>query len=262
MRFGFKRYKHYTPDAMANFSTHVSGAAAVSGLLSTMFLKAGLVGIADAFALAFAGTTGGILPDIDLKYSYPSKIVFTTLGILIAMLWVFATNANLSMVELWVFGLLLFLIIRFPLWAIFHRFTVHRGSLHSIAAAVMFGMLSVALASRVFGRADQVAWLIGLFVFIGTVFHLLLDEIYSVDFVGRRIKRSFGSALKPIDFDRMVPSSLIIFVALLGWIYSPPSQGLWQQLMSVEFYEQLANNLYPDSMPEYIQVIIDRLSGK
>ena len=247
---------------MANFSTHVSGAAAASGLLSTMFLKAGLVGIGDAFVLAFAGTTGGILPDIDLKYSHPSKIVFTTLGILIAMLWVFATNANLSMVGLWVFGLLLFLLIRFPIWALFHRFTVHRGSLHSIAAAVMFGTVAVALASRMFGRADQVAWLIGVFVFMGTVFHLILDEIYSVDFVGRRIKRSFGSALKPVDFERLLPSSLIIFVALLGWIYAPPSQGLWQQLMSAEFYEQLSSNLFPDAMPEYLQVITDTLSGK
>lgn len=241
---------------MANFNTHVTGAAAFSGLLSTMFLKADLVVLPDAFVLAFSGVVGGILPDIDLKYSYPSKIVFTTLAVIISLTWVFSSNAPLSVVELWVFGLLLFLFIRYPLWAAFDKFTVHRGSLHSIAAACMFGIGSVVLAHRCFGQAADVSWLTGVFVFLGCVFHLALDELYSVDFMGQRIKRSFGSAMKIVDMDRIVPSSLVILVAFLAWVLAPPTGGLLQQLTESEYHERLFSNFLPDGIPDYLQSVM------
>ena len=238
---------------MANFNTHVTGAAAFSGLLSTMFLKADLVTLPDAFLLAFSGVVGGILPDIDLKYSHPSKIVFTTLGVLISLTWMFSSNAGLSVVELWVFGLLLFLFIRYPLWAGFDKFTVHRGSLHSIAAAIMFGLASVVIVHSCFNKPADAAWLAGLFVFFGCVFHLALDELYSVDFMGQRIKKSFGSAMKIVDMDRIVPSSLVILVAFLAWIFTPPTGGLLKELTQSEYREKLFNNFLPDGTPDYLQ---------
>lgn len=241
---------------MANFSTHITGAAAFSGLLSTMFLKAEYVSITDAFLLAFGGMVGGILPDIDLKYSHPSKIVFTTLAVLISMTWVFSSNAALSVVELWLFGLGLFLLIRYPLWALFHRFTVHRGSLHSVAAALMFAFCSVVLSHRFFSREPELAWLLGLFIFLGCLFHLVLDELYSVDFVGARIKRSFGSALKIVDFDRLIPSSLVIFVTLLAWIYTPATGGLFAQMTDSHGRERLFENFIPHEVPEYLRSIM------
>ena len=241
---------------MANFNTHVTGAAAFSGLLSTMFLKADLVALPDAFVLAFSGVVGGILPDIDLKYSHPSKIVFTALAVIISLTWVFSSNAPLSVVELWFFGLLLFLFIRYPLWAAFDKFTVHRGSLHSIAAACMFGLGSVVLAHRCFGQAADVAWLTGVFVFLGCLFHLALDELYSVDFMGQRIKRSFGSAMKIVDMDRIVPSSVVILVAFLAWIFTPPTGGLLQQLTEPEYHERLFSNFLPHGIPAYLQSIL------
>ncbi len=241
---------------MANFNTHVTGAAAFSGLLSTMFLKADLVALPDAFLLAFSGVVGGILPDIDLKYSHPSKIVFTTLGVLISLTWVFSSDASLSVVELWFFGLLLFLFIRYPLWAGFDKFTVHRGSLHSIAAAIMFGLGAVVLTHRCFNQPADVAWLAGVFVFLGCVFHLALDELYSVDFMDQRIKKSFGSAMKIVDMDRIVPSSLVILVAFLAWIYTPPTGGLLKDLVQTENRERLFANFLPDGIPGYLQSVV------
>lgn len=241
---------------MANFNTHITGAAAFSGLLSTMFLKAGFVSIPEAFVLAFGGMVGGILPDIDLKHSHPSKIVFTTLAVLIALTWVFSSNAALSVVELWIFGLALFLVIRYPVWAVFHRFTVHRGSLHSVAAALMFAVVSVVLAHRSFNQEAEFAWFVGLFIFIGCLFHLLLDELYSVDFTGVRIKRSFGSAMKIVDLDRLLPSSLIIFVTAVAWIYTPATGGLFKQLTASEGRERLFENFVPDELPGYLRSIV------
>ncbi len=221
-----------------------------------MFLKADLVALPDAFLLAFSGVVGGILPDIDLKYSHPSKIVFTTLAVIISLAWVFSSNAPLSVVELWIFGLLLFLFIRYPVWAAFDKFTVHRGSLHSIAAACMFGMGTVVLAFQCFNQAADVAWLTGVFVFIGCIFHLTLDEIYSVDFMDQRIKRSFGSAMKLVDMDRIVPSSVVILITFLAWIFTPPSGGLLQQLTEPEYHEKLFDNFLPNGIPDYLQSVI------
>lgn len=237
---------------MANFNTHVCGATAGSCLLATLCQRAEFIDTNGAFVLAFAGIAGGILPDIDLKYSHPSKIVFTTLGLLLAMLWVFATGSRLSVIELWVFGLLVFLFVRYPLWAVFHQFTVHRGSFHSVLAAIMFGILAVVLASHLFHVEDRLAWLTGVFVTAGYILHLSMDEIYSVDFLGHRIKRSFGSALKLLDFDRLIPSALIILITLIAALYTPPSGGLLTQLVDADTYSKLLSDFLPDSMPDYI----------
>ncbi len=237
---------------MANFNTHVCGATAGSCLLATLCQRADFIDTNGAFVLAFAGIIGGILPDIDLKYSHPSKIVFTTLGLLLAMLWVFATGSRLSIIELWVFGLLVFLFVRYPLWAIFHQFTVHRGSFHSIAAALMFGLFAVVVASHIFDVNDRLAWLTGIFVASGYILHLTMDEIYSVDFLGHRIKKSFGSALKPVDFDRLIPSALIILFALIAALYTPPSDGLISQLLEAETYAKLVDGFLPNGIPDYL----------
>ncbi len=241
---------------MANFNTHVCGATAGSCLLATLCQRADFIDTNGAFVLAFAGIIGGILPDIDLKYSHPSKIVFTTLGLLLAMLWVFATGTRLSIIELWVFGLLVFLFIRYPLWAVFHQFTVHRGSFHSVAAALMFGVLAVVLADHIFRVDSRLAWLTGVFVMFGYILHLSMDEIYSVDFLGRRLKRSFGSALKLVDFDRLIPSALIILIALTASLYTPSTGGLITQLLEADTYSKLLDGFLPDGVPEYINNFI------
>ncbi len=55
------------------------------------------------------------------------------------------------------------------------------------------------LSAYALGQGPITAWMAGLFVFIGFLIHLILDEIYAVDFSGARLKRSFGSALKLFD---------------------------------------------------------------
>lgn len=230
--------------------------------MSTVCLKAGIIETPDAFLLTFAGVAGGILPDIDLKHSHPSKIVFTALGLLVSMLWVFVTNAALSVLEMWLFGVCLFLVIRYPVWATFHRFTVHRGSLHSVAAACMFAMVAIILSSHIFGLEDELAWLVGIFIFAGCIFHLALDEIYSVDFVGHRIKRSFGSALKLIDLERLIPSAAIIVIAVMAWLYTPPSHSLLQKMTDTSFHQQLKQNFLPGGIPEYLQGLATAISDQ
>jgi len=160
---------------MANFNTHVGVAAVASGMLATLCLQVGFVDAKDALLLASVGIVGGILPDIDLHYSYPSRILFSLLGIVAAFLWVFAAENELPIVFLWMAGLGIYLIIRFPIWALFQKVTVHRGSVHSLVAALLFAMMTVAISFQGFSKPPFVAWLIGLFMFLVFILHLILD---------------------------------------------------------------------------------------
>jgi hypothetical protein len=116
----------------------------------------------------------------------------------------------------------IFLLVRYPVWGLFHQLTVHRGALHSVAAAIMFSIATAAAGENLFGLAAIDSWLSACFMFGGCLVHLVLDEIYSVDFMGARIKRSFGSALKLIDTQRVLASCVVLFTSLVLWIWTPP----------------------------------------
>ncbi len=217
---------------MADFNTHVFTAAAVASFGATICTKLLNLPVSTALLLSVGGAIGGVLPDIDLKYSVPSKILFSVFGAIAAVAWMFARLEDFTVLELWVLAIAIFLLVRYPIWALFHQFTVHRGSLHSIAATFMFAILTAVVGEHVLHLQSETSWLLSGFVFVGVLIHLLLDEIYSVDFVGARIKRSFGSALKLLDMQRVAASSLILFISMVAWFWTPSTTeliALWSQ---------------------------------
>jgi multisubunit Na+/H+ antiporter MnhG subunit len=230
---------------MANFSTHITVAAAGAGLLSVLCLQVGLAEPREALLLALLGTIGGILPDIDLRHAYPSRIMFSLFAIIAAFMVVFSRKNDLSIVELWGIGLITFGVVRFPIWMIFHQYTNHRGSIHSLVAAVLFMFLTTAFAYHVMGEIPFMAWLFGLFVFLGFVLHLVLDELYSVDFMNTRIKRSFGTALKILDWKKREKSAAMVMAVFLAWVIVPDSRAFWDTLLSPETYKIIGSRLLP-----------------
>lgn len=228
---------------MANFNTHLGVAAVGSGMLATLCLQVGFVDAKDALLLACAGVIGGILPDIDLHYSHPSRILFSLLGIVLAFLWIFSTKNQLSIVELWGAGLGIYLFVRFPVWALFQKYTVHRGSIHSVSTAILFGFVTAALSFHFFGKQAFTAWLIALFIFLGFILHLVLDELYSVDFMGHRLKRSFGTALKLVDYKEPVSSVVIIIGIIVAWFFAPNASQFIDTLTSPETYQLILQRM-------------------
>jgi len=182
--------------------------------------------------LMVVGMIGGILPDIDLKRSQPSKTLFSALGIVTATAWLFSNLLDYTGLELWLGAIVVYLIVRFLLWRFFDALTTHRGVLHSLAAAIMVGFLLCAVAWQQMNASALQSWLLATFITAGYLIHLLLDEIYSVDFVGVRIKRSFGSAIKVLDMQRLPASCLVVFVMLVSWFWTAPFSEAWQQLHS------------------------------
>jgi hypothetical protein len=75
------------------------------------------------------------------------------------------------------------------------RYTVHRGMFHSIPALLIF----TGLAFLICGSTNlHLRYFKACGVFIGVFSHLMLDEIYSIEWAGGRwrFKKSFGTALK------------------------------------------------------------------
>ncbi|MEE9327383.1 MAG: metal-dependent hydrolase [Cocleimonas sp.] len=228
---------------MANFNTHLGVAAVASGMLATLCLQVGFVDSKDALLLAATGVIGGILPDIDLHYSYPSRILFTFLGIIGGFLWIFTAENHLSIVELWGAGLGIYLFIRYPLWILFQKLTVHRGVIHSIGAGILISLVASIASHNLFAKEAFISWFIALFLFLGFILHLLLDEIYSVDFMGHRLKKSFGSALKILDNQERIGSGIIIAAIVLCWFFIPDAQLFIDTISSAATYQVIAERL-------------------
>jgi len=76
------------------------------------------------------------------------------------------------------------------------------------------------------------SWLSGLFIGFGFIVHLLLDEVYSVDLSNRRMKKSFGTALKLYSYKNLTASALMTACTLaLVWITPQPQPliAAWQK---------------------------------
>jgi hypothetical protein len=106
-------------------------------------------------------------------------------------------------------------------------------------------LLTTAFAFHVLGEIPFMAWLFGLFVFLGFVLHLVLDELYSVDFMNTRIKRSFGTALKILDWKKREKSTALVIATLFVWAIVPDSRAFWDTLLSPETYRIIGARLLP-----------------
>ncbi len=225
---------------MADFKTHTLVATVISGGLGVAALATGLATPADAFCYWLAGTLGGLLPDIDSDESLALRIVFRLFGALAAALLALYWMTTLPAWQVALLACAVYLLVRFVLLELFARVTVHRGILHSLLANLLFGVIGVLLSFHLFSLQVQQAWGIGAFVVMGATVHLLLDEIYSVDLSGMRIKRSFGTALKLTDWQQ--PGlSLLLVLACLGGFWLSPGGPAWVQAMD------LASLPWPDA---------------
>ncbi|MDO4440916.1 MAG: metal-dependent hydrolase [Moraxella sp.] len=217
---------------MANFRTHLSVAAVVSGGLATVGVHFKLFGLTTALLCAIIGTIGGLLPDIDLEHSEPARRGFF-LGSLIASMLITILYANsyrqdeliLHSLIVWALS---FVVIRFGVIELFCRLTVHRGMVHSVPYMAVFGLLVVHGVFYGLQMTTFVSWVFGVFLFIGSLVHLLLDEIYSVNALGLRLKQSAGTAFKFVELKKPL-QYLVLYAVAAGLFFTAPShQEVWR----------------------------------
>src|SRR5215475_10396595 len=208
---------------MADFRTHVAVASTVSGVIAIGGMVAGVATPKEVVLFFCAGTIGGVLPDIDSDHTIPVQILFSFLSVALAFMSVFSKADTYSLVELSVLWILVHLFVRHVLYRIFAKFTVHRGIFHSQLAVLFFLLASAAIAYHLFGLGTVSAWLLGCFVALGYVIHLVLDEIYSVDITGARIKKSFGTALKFASLEELKTSLALGAATVLLFFTATPA---------------------------------------
>ncbi len=241
---------------MANFPTHIVVGTIVAGSLATLTLAADVIAPENLVAVTMAGSLGSVLPDIDLKDSRPSRALFAGLAVFFSFALLFHFAPHLSIVEMWTLWLGTLLFVRYGLHTMFHRLATHRGVWHSWIAGIACAFATVLIFYYVFDRPDGVAWLAGGFLLIGFLTHLILDEMYSVDVLGNHIKKSFGTAFKPIDMRNPVGSAAMAVAAVVLLLLTPSISVFYEGITSRQMWTSLHQRLLPQD--RWFGVVIDR----
>ncbi|MEM7475772.1 MAG: metal-dependent hydrolase [Planctomycetota bacterium] len=141
-------------------------------------------------------SVSGMLPDLDSDSGRPLREATTLCAAVVPMMMVDRLERmQISHEMMILIAMGIYAFVRFVLAEIFRRYTVHRGMWHSLPAAATVGMIAFLVIScddfsaRVFKTSGVV---------LGFMSHLILDEIWAIDFRGGkfRFKKSFGTALK------------------------------------------------------------------
>jgi membrane-bound metal-dependent hydrolase YbcI (DUF457 family) len=137
-------------------------------------------------------------------------------------------------------------LIRYGVFELLDRFTVHRGLIHSIPMGVVCGLLTTLVAYQVFNASVIHAWLCGIFVTLGFLVHLLLDEFYSVNLFGKTLlKKSFGTAFNLGRLQQPIGTAAL-YLTIIGLFYLCPSPRPFTELMfNPETYRGVAQRLIP-----------------
>jgi hypothetical protein len=213
---------------MANFATHITVAAGASAAGSLIYLATGSVSTIQAFLLMAAGALGGMLPDIDSDNSRPVQLVSHLVFVILSFFLIQFFKAH-SWIELVVFIGIFYLAFHYALIPTFKKFTAHRGIFHSLLAALFFAILYIVLTFYFYRSSNAFAWLAGFFIFAGFLIHLILDEIYSVDFSNRRMRKSFGTALKLAGKNTQNNLIMAAMIVVLFFL-TPPLSGFGKLL--------------------------------
>lgn len=230
---------------MANYATHIGVGTVVCGALATLTVGADVIGPESIMAVTLAGVAGSVLPDIDLRDSRASIILFSGMAVFASFCVLFVNADRYSIAELWILWLGSMAFVRYGLHALFHRFSVHRGAWHSLLAGLLWAAVTAVLFHRVLGLHEGVAWLGGGFMFVGYLTHLVLDELYSVDFMGNRLKASFGSALKFVDTRYPAKSLAMAVVTGLVLFVAPSPKPFVEAISSPSLWTGLNERLLP-----------------
>ncbi len=180
---------------MAGFKTHIT----TSSLLGVGYAGLGYhFGVPIESSLIAGGLCGlgGMLPDIDSNSGIPFRESMGFAAAIVPMMLLDRfreLGLNYEQIVLATAGMYLF--VRFGLARLLAKYTVHRGMFHSLPAAFIFAGVVFLLCGS--GNL-QLRYFKACGVFLGVMSHLVLDEIYAIEWTGGRwrFKKSFGTALK------------------------------------------------------------------
>lgn len=203
---------------MAGFRMHVSVSTACGLAYGSAAYTA--LGHNPETAILAAGVTAvsGMLPDLDSDSGRPVREMSAFAASALPLLAVpRLVHSGLTTEGVYAILGLSYFLIRFGLKWVLCQVSVHRGMFHSVPAMLISG-LAVYLA---YGSPDRsIRLVLAAGTMIGFFSHLLLDEIYSVDFNGLRIRlnASAGSAIKFVS--PSFPATIVCYLFLGGLLWA------------------------------------------
>jgi hypothetical protein len=182
--------------AMAGFRMHVTTSALLGcGYAGVGHAAYGVPLDSAVVAGAMCGFSG-MLPDLDSDYGVPLRETMAFTAAIVPMLLVGRFQSlQFTHDAMVLIAVSVYLFVRFGITNIIRKYTVHRGMFHSIPAGLIFAGLAFILT----GAAPlEIRCYKSGGVMAGFLSHLVLDEIYAVEWKGGqwRFKKSFGTALK------------------------------------------------------------------
>jgi membrane-bound metal-dependent hydrolase YbcI (DUF457 family) len=196
-------------------------------LLFSSALGAGLGGFAvvnrnydwgRAFLGAGLTTLGGLLPDLDSDSGVPVRELFGAAATVVPLLLIHRfRDGGYDAEQILVLMGMTYVFVRYGLSLLFKRLTVHRGMFHSIPALLISGLAVYLLYHspnqplRVFLAGSTM---------LGFLSHLVLDELFSVDLMGARVRfnKYAGSALKLASASWKGTLTAYLILAALGFL--------------------------------------------
>lgn len=180
---------------MAGFTTHITTSCTLGAGYACVGAYHGLPIEAAVVAGCLCGV-GGMLPDIDSDSGVPLRETMGFFAAVTPMMLVDRfEHLGWNYEQMVLAGAVSYLLVRFGVAKVLKRYTVHRGMFHSIPALLVF----TGIAFLISGSTNlHLRYFKAGGVFLGVFSHLMLDEIYSVEWAGGRwrFKKSFGTALK------------------------------------------------------------------
>lgn len=180
---------------MAGFKTHITTSCVLGGGYAALGAYYGLPIEAALVAGGLCGI-GGMLPDIDSDSGVPVRETMGFAAAVTPMLLVDRfQHLGLNYEQMVLAAGASYLFVRFGFARLLKNYTVHRGMFHSIPALLIFTGVAFLLCG--YGNL-HLRYFKATGVFIGVLSHLMLDEIFAVEWTGGRwrFKKSFGTALK------------------------------------------------------------------
>lgn len=182
---------------MAGFKTHVT----VSSLLGCGYAGVGFLHFHMPLDTSLLGGAlcgfSGMLPDIDSDYGTPLRETMAFTAAVLPMLLLHRMHSlGFRPDEMALVGIGVYLFVRFGLTNMIRKYTVHRGMFHSIPAGLIFAGVAFLVVGDSFDL--NIRYFKAGAVLAGFMSHLILDEIYSVEWKSGawRLKKSSGTAVK------------------------------------------------------------------
>ncbi len=201
---------------MASFRGHLAFSASLGAVYGGLaFWQLGYDWGAAALAAGLTAV-GGMMPDLDSDSGVPVREMFGLAAVFIPLILLRRLiHSGLEPEQILVILGVIFISVRYGMSRLFKRFTVHRGMFHSIPGMLIAGMLTF-LGYHHPNIGPRL--LLSIAVMMGFFSHLLLDELYAVDFRGLtpKLNQFAGSALKLASKSRPATIMTYLLLALLS----------------------------------------------